>query len=91
MILTRIASLDKWKNVLAGRDLGNMFEEGYVYAGMKAGNDIVFTKLGKHAQMPYFYGQPIDVIYMDGSHLLTEDEYKLKLELQEKQKNQGNG
>ena len=75
-MITRITKLDGFSDILMGRDLAKVFEEGHVYSAVKILDQIIITDLGKHAKMEMFTGQDLGRIAMDGSYCLTEEEYE---------------
>lgn len=75
-MITRITKLDGFSDVLIGRDLAGIFEEGHVYSAVKILDQIIITDLGKHAKTESFKGLGLSGIAMDGSHCLTEEEYQ---------------
>ena len=79
-MITRITKLDGFSDVLMGRDLAGIFEEGHVYSAVKILDQIIITDLGKHAKMDMFKGQSLSGIAMDGSYCLTEEEYQKQLQ-----------
>lgn len=75
-MITRLSKLNGFKQILAGRDLANVFEDGHVYEFIKVDGMIIAKDLGEHAMIENFKTQTFTRIMMDGSYLLTEAEYE---------------
>ena len=73
--MTRITKLPEHDNVLVGRDLGGVFEAGYVYDFREILGEIIIKKLGKSSivETPVSYGT-IEVIMTSSYYLLTKEE-----------------
>lgn len=80
MSIARIAKLKGFNNIIAGRDLANIFKEGHVYSVMEIMGDIIIKDLGEHALMEKYIGNGFPAIMMDGSYCMTKEEKKIQLE-----------
>lgn len=75
-MITRLTKLKGFDNLLAGRDLANVFEEGCVYDVIKIADTIIVKKRGEHAlKNNYSYDRFSDIM-MEGSYCLTKEEYE---------------
>lgn len=74
-MITRITKLPEHNNVLVGRDLGGVFEAGYVYDFREIQGEIIIKKLGKSSivETPVSYGT-IERIMTASTYLLTKEE-----------------
>jgi hypothetical protein len=78
-MITRIAKLKEFDNVIAGRDLLNIFKEGHVYSVTEIMGTIMIKDLGEHAIMEQYHGSGISGIMMDGSYCMTKEERQRQL------------
>lgn len=84
--ITRIVKLHGHHDVLVGRDLGKIFEDGMVYDVREVLGEYILTPIGKSAHMavakkrfPEYNSDPRTKcqILMDGPTYITEEELKL--------------
>ncbi len=73
-MVTRLAKLKGFDNVLAGRDLLNILKDGHVYSLTEVMGVVMITDLGEHAIK--HEGSDIAGIFMDGAHCLTKEEFE---------------
>ena len=73
-MITRIAKVKASKDIIAGRDLAGIFEDGHVYSVTKIMGEIIVKDLGEPALMNNHEGQRITNVILDGSHCLTQEE-----------------
>lgn len=73
-MITRFAKLKGFPNIIAGRDLANIFQDGHVYEVNNHFGEITIKDLGPHALMLNHLGHSFSTIMMDGTYLLTEVE-----------------
>ena len=82
-MITRLTKLDDFQNILAGRDLAGVFEEGHVYSAVKILDQIILTDLGEHAKMENYKRKTFTSIIMDGTYCFTKEEYQKRLQLKD--------
>lgn len=75
-IPTRIAKIKDHKDIILGRDLEQVFENGHVYEAIKYGEYIWLKDLGEHALTSKNEGQPLQVHIRNGLHCLTKEEFE---------------
>lgn len=81
-MVTRIASLKGFNNVLAGRDLNGVFKPGHVYEFYEIAGEIMCRDLGEGApfsKSPEIKGYKISQIMLAGFYMLTKSEYEAQL------------
>lgn len=78
MSVTRISKLKGFPDIIAGRDLAKVFEEGHVYSIEKIMDVIMVRDLGEYANGRYSDSYPS--IMNDGTYLLTIEEDKKQKE-----------
>jgi hypothetical protein len=79
-MITRIAKLKGFNNIVAGRDLANIFKDGHVYSVTEIMGEIMIKDLGEHAEMEHYKGSGFPVIIMDGSYCMTKEEKQRQLD-----------
>lgn len=85
-MITRFAILPDERRVLLGIDKANVFEAGMVYEAFEMLDTIIIKKIGKYALpknsseggYPNENSTNDEIIYY-GRHLITEEEYNLKI------------
>jgi len=75
--ISRIVSLKGRENVICGRDMGNILEEGVVYGVQKRMCIITLIPIGEGVPVPD--GVRMDHIFLSGRYLLIKDEYRNQL------------
>lgn len=81
-MITRIAKIKGFNNVLSGRDLAGIFKDGHVYQVTEIMGEIILKDLGEHAifKSSYPFGNhKLTTIIMDGTYCLTKAEYASQL------------
>ena len=73
-MVTRIAKLKGYDNVVVGKCLDGVLEDGHVYSVRKVCGEIIITDLGEHFMKDGFGGVSLTVLLKDGSHLYTKEE-----------------
>ena len=73
MKITRISKL--FGNIIAGKDMADVFKEGHVYSVDKIMDTIIIEDLGEY-ESEATRGWQFSDIMMDGRHLLTKEEYE---------------
>ena len=79
-MITRITKLKGFDNIIAGRDLLNIFKEGHVYSVTEIMGEIIIKDLGEHAIIGRYEGSGFAAIMMDGSYCMTKEEKKRQLD-----------
>jgi hypothetical protein len=79
-MITRITKLKGFNNIIAGRDLLNIFKEGHVYSVTEIMGEIMLKDLGEHAVMERYEGSGFQAIMMEGSYCMTKEEKKRQLD-----------
>lgn len=74
--ITRFSKLKGFDNIIAGRDFSNIFKEGHVYSVIEVLDTIMIKDLGEYALLKKYKGYKFSQIMMEGSYLLTKEEYK---------------
>lgn len=83
-MITRVCKLEDMHNIIFGRDLGGVFEEGALYSVQKIAGEIIFIKIGNHAKIKDFEFKKWSDLMADGNCLLTEKEYEKKINTNDK-------
>lgn len=80
-MITRIANLKHYNNVLVGRDLAKIFKEGHVYQVTQLMGEIMIKDLGEHAEAKWLEGGKgtLSQVILDGTYCLTKDENTTQL------------
>jgi hypothetical protein len=79
-MITRIAKLKGFNNIIAGRDLANIFKEGHVYSVTEIMGEIMIKDLGEHALIKNHEGHTFAQIMMNGSYCMTKEEKQRQLD-----------
>ena len=79
--ISRLVSLKGFDNVIIGRDIGGVLQQGVVYGVQSFGGVITLVPISE-AVTP-MKGMGLAGIIVDGKHYLTKDEYRAELEKQE--------
>ena len=74
MSLTRLSKIKGQKDLIGGRDLAGIFEEGVIYSVKRIGDNILLEKIGKGSYELNHKGQSFTEVIMKGDYLLTENE-----------------
>lgn len=83
--ISRITSLKGFKNVVIGRDMGNVLKNGHVYGMISIDGYIIMKDLGEHADARMIQdGGTINHIITEGVYCLTKTEYLAQLENESK-------
>jgi hypothetical protein len=76
MSKTRLARIEGFGQILVGKDISDIFEEGHVYAFRKILGQIVVDDLGKHAYADgYDYKASLSDFIESGHHNMTQEEF----------------
>lgn len=79
-MITRIVKLKGFKNIIAGRDLAEIFKDGHVYSVTEIMGEILIKDLGEHAEMEHYEVSGFPAIIMDGSYCMTKEEKQRQLD-----------
>jgi len=79
-MITRIVKLKGFNNIIAGRDLSNIFKDGHVYSVTEIMGEIMIKDLGEHALINNYESHTFTQIMTDGSYCMTKEEKQRQLD-----------
>lgn len=86
-MIARIVKIKGFGKIVAGADVGNIFEDGHVYEATKIMGEIIIRDLGEHAHAEGLVPigrHKFSTIMLDGTYCLTKEEYNLQLKKEKK-------